>query len=216
VYTKHIYYPLTNEVAKGYSNATVRPSCRPSFRKDYVCSEFGQNPLKDVDSRVFTRMLHGKTFTQWPMTLKINRFPDSTMQRSRGQGSKRLSMYQVFRRVWNLLIFKVKGQCDRVKFLLRNILVSRLFTRMLCGKNLTPWPLTLKINRVSDSPKDYICTKFGQNPLKDADSKVFTRMLRSKNLTRSHWPLTLKINRFQTLLKTWHLLSPHQRSCEGI
>ena len=39
------------------------------------------------------------------------------------------------------------------------------------------------------------CTKFGQNPLKDVDSRVFTRMLRGKNLTRSHWPLTLKINR---------------------
>jgi hypothetical protein len=33
---------------------------------------------------------------------------------------------------------------------------SRVFTRMLCGKNLTrwPWPLTLKINRVSDFLKD--------------------------------------------------------------
>jgi hypothetical protein len=31
-----------------------------------------------------------------------------------------------------------------------------VFTRMLHGKNLTwwPWPLTLKINRVPDSPKD--------------------------------------------------------------
>ena len=26
------YYPLANEVAKGYSNATVRPSFRPSLR----------------------------------------------------------------------------------------------------------------------------------------------------------------------------------------
>ena len=24
----------------------------------------------------------------------------------------------------------------------------------------------------------YVCTKFGQNPLKDVDSRVFTRMLR--------------------------------------
>jgi hypothetical protein len=30
----------------------------------------------------------------------------------------------------------------------------------------------LKINRVPDSPKDYVCTKFGQNPLKDIDSGV--------------------------------------------
>jgi hypothetical protein len=41
----------------------------------------------------------------------------------------------------------------------------------------------LKINRVPDSLKDYVCTKFGLKPLKDADSRVFTRMLRSKNLT---------------------------------
>ena len=52
---------------------------------------------------------------------------------------------------------------------------------MLRSKNLTrwPWPLTLKINRVPDSLKDSMCTKFGQNPLKDVDSKVFTRMLRT-------------------------------------
>jgi hypothetical protein len=70
-----------------------------------------------------------------------------------------------------------------------------VFTRILRSKNLTPWPLTLKINRIPDSPKDYVCTKFGQNPFKDVDSKVFTRMLRGKNLTLWHWPLTLKINR---------------------
>ena len=28
----------------------------------YVCTKFGKNPLKDVDSRVFTRMLCGKKF----------------------------------------------------------------------------------------------------------------------------------------------------------
>jgi hypothetical protein len=32
--------------------------------------------------------------------------------------------------------------------------------------------VTLKINRVPDSPKDYACSKFGQNPLKDVDSKI--------------------------------------------
>ena len=37
--------------------------------------------------------------------------------------------------------------------------------------------MNLKINRVPDSPKDYVCTKCGQNPLKDVDSRVFTRML---------------------------------------
>ena len=54
---------------------------------------------------------------------------------------------------------------------------------MLCGKNLIPLPLNLKINRFPESPKDYVCTKFGQNPLKDVDSRVFTGMLRGKNLT---------------------------------
>ena len=37
--------------------------------------------------------------------------------------------------------------------------------------------MTLKINRVPDSPKDYVCTKFSQNPLKDVDSRVFTRIV---------------------------------------
>jgi hypothetical protein len=55
------------------------------------------------------------------------------------------------------------------------------------------WPMTLKTNRVPDSPKDYVCTKFGQNPLKDVDSRVFTRMLFGNNLTRSHWPLTYNL-----------------------
>ena len=43
--------------------------------------------------------------------------------------------------------------------------------------------MTLKINRVPDSLKDYICTKFGQNPLKDVDPRVFTRMLRKDGRT---------------------------------
>jgi hypothetical protein len=63
--------------------------------------------------------------------------------------------------------------------------------------------LTLKINRVPDSPKDYVCTKFGQNPLKDVDSRVFTRMLRGKNLTRWPW----KSIGFQTLLRTKYVPS---------
>ena len=41
--------------------------------------------------------------------------------------------------------------------------------------------MTLKINRVPDFLIDQVCTKFGQNPLKDVDSIVFTRMLRGKN-----------------------------------
>jgi hypothetical protein len=70
-----------------------------------------------------------------------------------------------------------------------------VFTRMLRSKDIDLRPITLKINRVPDYPKDYVCTKFGQNPLKDLDSRVFTRMLCSKNLTLWPWPLTLKINR---------------------
>ena len=64
-------------------------------------------------------------------------------------------------------------------------------------------PLTLKINRVSDSPKDYECTKFGQNPLKDLDSRVFTRMLCGNNLTLWPW----KSIGFQTLLRTKYVPS---------
>jgi hypothetical protein len=46
----YLFYLLANEVAKGYSNATFR-----------VCTKFGQNPLKDVDSSVHKDvMLSGK------------------------------------------------------------------------------------------------------------------------------------------------------------
>jgi predicted metal-binding transcription factor (methanogenesis marker protein 9) len=54
-------------------------------------------------------------------------------QRSRGQ-----SMYQV----WSNPLKDVD---------------SRVFTNMFCGINVTPCPLTLKLNRVPDSPKDYVC-----------------------------------------------------------
>ena len=40
--------------------------------------------------------------------------------------------------------------------------------------------MTLKINRVPDSPKDYVCTTFGQNPLKDLDSSVHKDVMRKK------------------------------------
>jgi len=43
--------------------------------------------------------------------------------------------------------------------------------------------MALKINRVSDYLKDQVCGKFGQNPLKDVDSRVFTRMLRKEGRT---------------------------------
>jgi hypothetical protein len=45
--------------------------------------------------------------------------------------------------------------------------------------------------------------KFGQNPLKDLDSRVLTKMLCSKNLTRWPW----KLIGFQTLLWTKYVPS---------
>jgi hypothetical protein len=118
----------------------------------------GQNPLKDVDSRVFTRMLHGKHLARWHWPLDL--WP------------------------WKSIGFQTLIRTMYVPWIGQNPLKdvdSRVFTRMLCGKNLIWWPgpLTLKINRVPDSLKDYICTKFGQNPLKDVDPRVFTRMWRT-------------------------------------
>ena len=89
---------------------------------------------------------------------------------------------------WKSIGFQIFLRTNYVPSSLKDV-DSRVFTRMLCSKHLTPWPLTLKINRVPDSPKDYVCTKFGQNPLKDVDSRVFTRMLRGNNLTQWPWPL---------------------------
>jgi hypothetical protein len=73
------------------------------------------------------------------------------------------------------------------------------------------WPLDLwpwKSIRFH-SPKDYLCTNFGQNPLKDIDSRVFTRMLRRKKLTVTLtfdlWPC--KSIGFQTLLRTKYVPS---------
>ena len=49
--------------------------------------------------------------------------------------------------------------------------------------DLDLWAMTLQINRVPDSHKAKVCTKFGQNPLHDVDSRVFTRMLRKDGRT---------------------------------
>ena len=54
--------------------------------------------------------------------------------------------------------------------------------------------MTLKINRVPDSLKDYVCTKFGQNPLKDVDSRVFTRMLQKDG--RKDGSVTISLRNF--------------------
>jgi hypothetical protein len=55
----------------------------------------------------------------------------------------KLDTYIVLMIIWNPIDF----QGQRVKFLLHNILVNTLESR-------SHWPLTLKINRVPDSPKD--------------------------------------------------------------
>jgi hypothetical protein len=100
-------------------------SIRFHFPKNYVCTKFGQNPLKDLDSRVFTRMLCSKYLTQWPwksigfQTLVRTKYVPSLVKIH-----------------WRMLILKCSQGCYTVKIL------------------PWPWPLTLKINRVSDSPKD--------------------------------------------------------------
>ena len=60
--------------------------------------------------------------------------------------------------------------------------------------DLDLWPMTLKINRVPDSPKDEVCTKFSQNPLKDVDSRVFTRMWRTDG--RKDGSVTISLRNF--------------------
>ena len=76
---------------------------------------------------VFTRMLHSKNLTWWHWPWKSIVF--QTLLRTKYVPS-------LVKIHWRILIL--------------------VFTRMLCGKYLTrwPWPMTLKINRVPDSPKD--------------------------------------------------------------
>jgi hypothetical protein len=52
--------------------------------------------------------------------------------------------------------------------------VNFICVRLFAG-DIDLLPMTWKINRVPDSQKDKICTKFGQNPLKDVDPRVFTQ-----------------------------------------
>jgi hypothetical protein len=100
-----LYYPLANEVAKGYSNTTVRPSLR---------------------------MLHGKKFTQWPwksigfqILLTTKYVPSLVKIHWR---MLILECSQGCYTVKNLpsVIFKVKGQGHWVNFLPCNILVNTL------------------------------------------------------------------------------------------
>jgi hypothetical protein len=52
---------------------TLKINRVPDSPKDYVCTKFGQNPLQDVDSRVFTRMLRSIHLTRWhwPLTYDL-------------------------------------------------------------------------------------------------------------------------------------------------
>ena len=77
---------------------------------------------------------------------------------------------------WRMLILECSQGCYRVKII------------------PWPWPLTLKINRVPDSLKDSVCTMFGENPLKDIDSRVFTRMLRKDR--RMDGSVTISLRNF--------------------
>jgi hypothetical protein len=132
-----------------------------------------QGHLKDVDSRVFTRMLHGKNLTPWPLILKINRVPDSPKDYMYVCTKFARSQGVIFRRgdtprfalpllILNLLEVSVMNFFPKI-----NGLTNKFHWRMLileCSQgcytvkiwpgDIDLWPMTLKINRVPDSPKD--------------------------------------------------------------
>jgi hypothetical protein len=55
--------------------------------------------------------------------------------------------------------------------------------------------MTLKINRVLDSHKDQVCTKFGQNPLKDVVSSVHKDVMEGRTEGRTDGSVTTKLGR---------------------
>ena len=63
--------------------------------------------------------------------------------------------------------------------------------------------MIFKINSVPDSPKDYVCTKFDQNPLKDVDSRVFTRMM-----LRTDGSVTISLRNFvgEGIIRLFHVI----------
>jgi hypothetical protein len=67
------------------------------------------------------------------------------------------------------LFYPVAGPLD--KRALEGPLDKRALEWQMDKRALENKDSTKKINRVPASPKDYICTKFGQNPLKDVDSQ---------------------------------------------
>ena len=70
---------------------------------------------------------------------------------------------------WRMLILECSQRCYTVKKLPSDL-------------DLWPWK--------SIRFQTLLCTKFSQNPLKNVDSRVFTRMLCGKKLTQWPWPLT--------------------------
>ena len=129
---------------------------------------------------VFTRMLRSKKFD--PVTLTFDLWPWKSIEFQTLLRTTHVpSLVKIH---WRILILECSQGCYAVKIwpcyldlwpwksiefqtLVRTKYVPSLvkihwrmlipvFTRMLCSKNLTRWhwPLTWKINRVPDSPKD--------------------------------------------------------------
>jgi hypothetical protein len=157
---------------------TLKTNKVPNSHKDKVCTKFGQNPLKDVDSRVCTRMLCGKHLTPWPLTLKINRVPDSPKDyvcTKFGQNPFKDLDSRVFTRIlcsknWPSYLDLWSWKSIGFQILLRSKYVPSLVKihwRMLileCSQggyavkiwpgDIDLWPMTLKTNKVPNSHKD--------------------------------------------------------------
>ena len=68
------YYPLANEVAKGYSNATVRPSFRPSVRHILVNSRI--NILQWILTKLGTYLVLKRIWNPIDFQGQRSRSPD--------------------------------------------------------------------------------------------------------------------------------------------
>ena len=97
---------------------------------------------------------------------------------------------------WRMLILQCSQGCYAVK---------------IRSGDIDLWPMNLTINRVPDSPKDWVCTKFGQNPLKDVDSRVVTRMLwkDGRMVAQFRWRGD---NNWKSMKKSCNNLHPHSKS----
>jgi hypothetical protein len=115
--------------------------------------------------KIYWRMLHGKQI--WPGNLDLWPWKSTGFQ----------------------ILLKTKHVPSLTKIHWRMLIL--VFTRQKLDPVSLTFDLyiamTLKINRVPVSPKDYVYTKFGQNPLKDVDSSVHKAKIRpcEPNL----WPI---------------------------